>query len=54
MVADQIADSGAPVIMDPIYNLPTAFEHLGARLENAANTYEKGVGAAYLYRNGLA
>ena len=38
MVAEQIAESEAPVIMDPIYNLPTAFEHLGARLDNAVNT----------------
>lgn len=43
MVAEQIAESKAPVIMDPIYNLPTAFEHLGARLENASILYEKGV-----------
>ena len=43
MVADQIAKSQAPVIMDPIYNLPTAFEHLGARLDNASILHEAGV-----------
>ena len=43
MVAEQIAESGAPVIMDPIYNLPTAFEHLGARLDNAAILHKAGV-----------
>ena len=43
MVAEQIAESGAPVIVDPIYNLPTAFEHLGARLDNAAILHKAGV-----------
>ena len=36
MVAPQIAQSNAPVIMDPIDNLPGHFETLGARLDNAA------------------
>ena len=53
MVAEQIAESEAPVIMDPIYNLPTAFEHLGARLDNAAILHEAGL-STYFYRNGLA
>ena len=43
MVADQIAKANIPVIMDPIYNLPTAYENLGARLDNAALLHTSGV-----------
>ena len=43
MVADQIAKANIPVIMDPIYNLPTAYENLGARLDNAALLHKSGV-----------
>ena len=35
MVARQIAEAQTPVIIDPIFNLPTQFETLGSRLENA-------------------
>ena len=43
MVADQIAEANIPVIMDPIYNLPTAYENLGSRLDNAALLHKSGV-----------
>ncbi len=35
MVAQEIADAGVPVIIDPIRNLPTGYEALGSRLDNA-------------------
>lgn len=35
-VADDIAKANIPVILDPINNLPIAYEQLGARLDNAA------------------
>ena len=35
MVAEQIAAANVPVIIDPIKNLPSIFERLGARLDNA-------------------
>ena len=43
MVADEIAAAGVPVIMDPINNLPSAYESLGARLDNAKLLSDAGV-----------
>lgn len=43
MVAEEIARSGAAVIIDPSRNLPIKYETLGARLENAALLNEAGV-----------
>jgi imidazolonepropionase-like amidohydrolase len=43
MVAEDIARSGATVILDPSKNLPTRYETLGARLENAAILNDAGV-----------
>ncbi|WP_231745216.1 MULTISPECIES: amidohydrolase family protein [Microbulbifer] len=43
MVADRIAAAKVPVIIDAINNLPTAFESLGARLDNAALLQRAGV-----------
>ena len=43
MVADEIAAAGVPVIMDPINNLPRAYESLGARLDNAKLMSDAGV-----------
>ncbi|MGE3839860.1 MAG: amidohydrolase, partial [Hyphomonadaceae bacterium] len=34
-VADELARSGIPVILDPLANLPDRFERLSARLDNA-------------------
>ena len=35
LVADQIASAGAPLIIEPINNLPSSYESLGARIANA-------------------
>ena len=43
MVARQLAESNIPVILEPINNLPTSFDRLGSRLENAALLNEAGV-----------
>ena len=43
MVADKIAAANIPVIMDPINNLPRAYESLGARLDNAKLMSDAGV-----------
>ncbi|MGH1372244.1 MAG: amidohydrolase family protein [Cellvibrionaceae bacterium] len=42
-VADDIASASIPVILDPINNLPLAYEQLGARLDNAALMERAGV-----------
>lgn len=45
-VADDLADAGVPVILDPLLNLPVSFEALGATLENAARLHAAGVAVA--------
>ena len=42
-VADQIAKAEVPVIIDPIRNLPSSYESLGARLDNAKLLHNAGV-----------
>lgn len=42
-VADQIAKAKVPVIFDPINNLPSSYETLGARLDNAKLLNDAGV-----------
>lgn len=42
-VADELADSGIPVILDPLANLPDRFERLSARLDNAVLLHQAGV-----------
>ena len=42
-VADQIAAQKVPVIIDPIENLPSSYEKLGSRLDNARILHEAGV-----------
>lgn len=42
-VADELADAGIPVILDPLSNLPDRFERLSARLDNAALLHAAGV-----------
>ena len=42
-VADKIAEAKVPVIFDPINNLPSAYETLGSRLDNAKLLHEAGV-----------
>jgi len=43
MVAGDIAKLKVPVILEPINNLPSSFDELGARLDNASKLYESGV-----------
>jgi len=42
-VANQIAMAKVPVIFDPINNLPSSYETLGARLDNAKLLHDAGV-----------
>jgi imidazolonepropionase-like amidohydrolase len=42
-VARELATSGIPVIVDPLANLPSSFERLSARLDNAALLHQAGV-----------
>jgi imidazolonepropionase-like amidohydrolase len=42
-VAEQIAKAKVPVIIDPINNLPSSYETLAARLDNANLLHEAGV-----------
>ena len=42
-VADKIAAAKVPVIFDPIYNLPSSYETLGSRLDNAQLLDQAGV-----------
>ena len=43
MRADALAQSGTPVILKPLSNLPTAFDRLGTRFDNAALLADAGV-----------
>ncbi|MFB6263275.1 MAG: amidohydrolase family protein [Bradymonadaceae bacterium] len=43
MVAERLAERNVPVIVDPHLNLPTRFETLGARSDNAALLADAGV-----------
>lgn len=47
MVAGPLAAAGVPVILDPLDNLPSRFESLGATLENAARLHAAGVKLAF-------
>lgn len=47
MVASQLAESGVPVLLDPLTNLPGNFDMLGARLDNAALLHSAGVTIAF-------
>jgi imidazolonepropionase-like amidohydrolase len=42
-VADRIAEAKVPVIFDPINNLPSSYETLGSRLDNARLLHDAGV-----------
>lgn len=46
-VAEELATSGVPVILNPLSNLPSNFDMLGARLDNAALLHEVGVTIAF-------
>lgn len=43
MVAAQLADANIPVLLDPLDNLPSNFDSLGSRLDNAAILEAAGV-----------
>lgn len=47
MVADKIATAKAPVILDPLNNLPRRFESVNSTLENAARLEKAGVQIAF-------
>lgn len=47
IVADELAQAGVPVILDPLENLPGRFESLGATLQNAAALHSEGVTIAF-------
>ncbi|MGH7544293.1 MAG: amidohydrolase family protein [Gemmatimonadota bacterium] len=47
MVARELAAADAPVILKPITSLPSAFERLGARFDNAALLARAGVRVAF-------
>lgn len=42
-VADELAGANIPVILDPLVNLPSSFERLSARLDNAVLLNQAGV-----------
>ncbi|MBT8113855.1 MAG: amidohydrolase family protein [Arenicella sp.] len=42
-VAEKLAAQKVPIILDPIYNLPTSYEAIGARLDNAKLLHDAGV-----------
>jgi imidazolonepropionase-like amidohydrolase len=48
MVAREIAEAKVPVLLNPLGNLPEAFESLGATLENPARLYKAGVTIAFI------
>ena len=43
MVANELADAGVPVILTPIDNIPSSFDSLGSRLDNASILNKAGV-----------
>lgn len=47
VVAKQLAQAGVPVILDPIKDLPSDFDHLAASLDNAARLQRAGVRIAF-------
>jgi len=47
MVADQLAEAGIPVLINALSNLPSSFDKLGARLDNAAQLNQAGVTLAF-------
>ncbi|HSN68503.1 MAG TPA: amidohydrolase family protein, partial [Thermoanaerobaculia bacterium] len=47
-VAREIAAAGVPVLVNPMDNLPSSFETLGATLENAARLRNAGVTVAFM------
>ena len=52
MVADELAASGVPVIIDPMRNLPSSFDAIGSTLENAARLDAAGARFAFMHSDG--
>ena len=48
MIADQLAEAGVPVLLNPLANLPGNFDQLGARLDNAAILHQAGVSISFI------
>lgn len=46
-VTDDLRRAQAPVLVDPLVNLPSGFDHLGARLDNAARLHAAGIAVAF-------
>jgi imidazolonepropionase-like amidohydrolase len=53
-VAGELAAAGIAVILDPLDNLPSSFDKVGATLENAARLHEAGVTIAFSFRDAQA
>ncbi len=49
LVADELAEAGIPVIIDPFDNLPSSFESLAATSRNAERLLAAGVTTAFAY-----
>lgn len=47
VVADRIAAAKVPVLLDALQNLPSTFDQLGARLDNAVKLHAAGVTVAF-------
>lgn len=47
VVADELAAAKAPVLLDPLENLPATFDRIGARFDNAALLAKAGVVVAF-------
>jgi hypothetical protein len=47
VVAKELAQADVPVILDPLKDLPSDFDHLGASLDNAARLQRAGVRIAF-------
>lgn len=47
MVAETLAKADVPVLLNPLQNLPSSFDALGSRLDNAAILHAAGVTIAF-------
>jgi Amidohydrolase family len=50
VVAQELASADVPVLLDPLENLPSTFDRIGARLDNAALLDRAGVRIAFTQR----
>ena len=51
LVAGELAAAGVPVVLDPLDNLPSSLDKLGASLANAARLHQAGVRIAFSFRD---